>query len=169
MKKIISLILIIALSFSLIGCSFLMSQEQKIDKLVELLTAEKWEEARKFVKKNFKKEEHEDWLHEIYIYESFVYGDKNLQILNPKVDTSLSGYTRWAQIHGSIKNTGNQTVKYFEVWIDFTDKAGNVIHSDWTNSATELRPGNSQMFSLMFEIPRGFDNFTLRVADTRLK
>lgn len=63
---------------------------------------------------------------------------------------SSSGKYRY--LTGTVKNTSsNKTISYYEVGVKFYDSAGSVVGSDYTNSGTDLGPGESREFEIMYE------------------
>jgi uncharacterized protein YceK len=58
-------------------------------------------------------------------------------------------------ISGSVQNTGETNIRYFEVVVEYLDRNDNVIDSDYTNCAETIKPGNKKTFEIMSKIPGG--------------
>ena len=51
-------------------------------------------------------------------------------------------------IEGSVKNSSNKEIRYYEIGIKFLDNQGNVVDFSYTNGSN-LGPGEAQEFSTM--------------------
>ena len=50
----------------------------------------------------------------------------------------------YSYIRGSVKNTGDKSISYFEVVCKYYDAGGNVLDSEYTNSGMLLEPNEEK-------------------------
>lgn len=70
----------------------------------------------------------------------------------------------WVYVTGTVKNTGSQTISYLEIAVDFLDRRGNIVDSDWTNEV-DLKPGASRHFEIMHRNDSSFYSYKVMVDD----
>jgi hypothetical protein len=64
-------------------------------------------------------------------------------------------------VNGSVKNISEKTINYFEVGASFLDSNGNVLDSDYTNSAQSLLPNTSRKFEIMHKNDSKYNKVSL--------
>lgn len=62
-----------------------------------------------------------------------------------------SGSGAYLTLEANVKNTGDRTVKYYEVIIKLYDKDGNVLDSVWTNNSGDFAPNESSKIDKMIK------------------
>jgi len=70
-------------------------------------------------------------------------------------------------ITGSVKNTGNTDINYFEIRADFLGSKDDVIDSDYTNDGLILKPCDMREFEIMHKYNEKYDGFKLSVGDVK--
>jgi hypothetical protein len=82
-------------------------------------------------------------------------------------DTSDRTKGNYVYITGSVTNTSStKTISYFEVGVKFYNSSGSVVDSDWTNDATDLKPGETRQFEIMHK--KGvFSRYSVFVQEVR--
>lgn len=70
-------------------------------------------------------------------------------------------------IEGSVKNTGESTISYFEVVCKFYDDDGQVLDSTYTNDGLDLEPGEMRKFEIRHKYDIRFKDYRLFVGDVR--
>lgn len=84
--------------------------------------------------------------------------------------TIQSGWTKrvsgnYMYIEGTVKNTSDKTISYYEINAKFYDSKGNVIDTDYTNSGKDLAPGESRKFEIMHKNDYNITDVKLSVGD----
>lgn len=73
----------------------------------------------------------------------------------------------YSYIRGSVKNVGIRPVRYFEVHALYTDNAGNVLDTAFTNSGEMLQPGWSKTFEIMHKERPEYKKASIRLENVR--
>lgn len=67
-------------------------------------------------------------------------------------------------VHGSVENTGDKDISYYEIYAEYMDKDGKVIDSDWTNG-TDVRVGAQQRFEIMTRYDERIETCRLSIRE----
>jgi hypothetical protein len=66
----------------------------------------------------------------------------------------------YVYVTGSVENTGETNIRYFEVVVEYLDRNDRVIDSDYTNCGEIIKPGNQKTFEIISKIPgEGIANY----------
>lgn len=72
----------------------------------------------------------------------------------------------YVYVTGSVKNTGDTTISYYKISVDFYDSRGNIVDSDWTNGI-DLKAGASRHFEIMHKNDISFKSYKVTVDEVR--
>jgi lipopolysaccharide export LptBFGC system permease protein LptF len=170
MKKVLFLlVLVMVLMFVFSACSYELSEEQKDEIILDVYKNGDTEMARQKVMELYKDDiiKANNWLmtfkaedDERYIYQ--------LKILDNWTWTVEGNYS---YIRGKIKNMSDKDIEYFEITAEYSDKNGNVIDSDYTNSGELLKIGNIKEFEIMHKDNKDYYrvNIFVNKVSTELK
>lgn len=67
-------------------------------------------------------------------------------------------------VRGSVENTGDKDISYYEIYAEYMDKDGKVIDSDWTNG-TDVRVGAQQRFEIMTRYDERIETCRLSIRE----
>lgn len=67
-------------------------------------------------------------------------------------------------IEGSVKNSSNKEIRYYEIGIKFLDNQGNVVDSSYTNGS-DLGSGESKEFSTMHKNNSKYSKIKLYIKE----
>ncbi|WP_157882690.1 FxLYD domain-containing protein [Thermoclostridium stercorarium] len=67
-------------------------------------------------------------------------------------------------VRGSVENTGDKDISYYEIYAEYMDKDGKVIDSDWTNG-TDVRVGAQQRFEIMTRYDERIERCRLSIRE----
>ncbi len=70
----------------------------------------------------------------------------------------------YTYIKGSVLNTGSRPVTYYKIAAEYADALGNVLDTDFTNSATRIEPGAQAKFSIMHPHNTDFAQVTIYIS-----
>lgn len=71
--------------------------------------------------------------------------------------------------HAYVKNNGDKTIRYFRVEAYYKDSAGNVIDTDYTNSADYLEPGMRTEIRFIHKDDIDISSVELRLTEVTLE
>jgi hypothetical protein len=95
------------------------------------------------------------------------YEAQNTPKLELQSDHNIKIQGDYAYVTGSVKNTGNIDIQYFEVVCKFTDENGKVLDSDYTNSSLKLGKGETRKFEIMHKWDNRFKKYLLSTGTVR--
>lgn len=72
-------------------------------------------------------------------------------------------------VKGRVKNIGDRTVSYFKITAYYKDASGNIIDTDYTNSAENLQPGMAKEFEIMHTSSPEYQTVSVAVEEVRTK
>lgn len=75
----------------------------------------------------------------------------------------------YTYVRGRVKNSGDKTVSYFKITAYYKDNKNNVLDTDFTNSAENLRPGMAKEFEIMHRASSDYKYVSIQVEDVRVK
>ena len=168
MRKIHLIAICLILSFILIGCgSTTSSHNNKDSEIAKLIAVGDLEQAKQKVYDYYKddKTKLEAWLISIDRAENKDYKQK-LVIQEGWTWERDGNYT---YIRGRVKNTGNKTIRYFEVTAQYLDKNKNVLDTNYTNSGEKIRPGDSKEFEIMHRHNSEYEYVSIFVEEVSIE
>ena len=69
-------------------------------------------------------------------------------------------------ISGTVTNSSmSKTISYYEIEAIFYDEDGNMVDSDWTNDAQDLKPGERRRFEIMHKYEWNEKDISLKVRE----
>jgi DNA-binding protein YbaB len=81
------------------------------------------------------------------------------EIVHPKYSSN------YENIEITVQNNGKENVSYVKIGLDFKDKNGNVIQSDWTNDNSIIKPNSTQKLTKMVSKDIKYDTVQSEVLD----
>jgi hypothetical protein len=84
-------------------------------------------------------------------------------------DRDLTFNHPYMYMRGRVKNIGDKTVSYFKITAYYNDVKGNVLDTDYTNNAEDLRPGMSKEFEIMHRVSSDYADVSLVVDEARTR
>ena len=97
---------------------------------------------------------------------------KLIKILPKHIDSNvlviIDGWTwvidgNYTFVRGSVKNTGNVAISYFEVNVKYEDVNKNVLDSDFANWDRKIQPGESKEFQIKHHINKNYQCIDISV------
>ena len=185
MKKIfMGLVLIVALSFTLVGCgkSFEKKEAEVIalyhekGKDVAIAKAEELfseREERYEVTQKVRLMEIESMASALGVgLEYDEYGE--MKIAEPEESMEITEHTSSTKddsvyIKGYVKNISSKTIRYYEVLGTINNSNGDVLDSGRDNSGTDLRPDDSRSFEIRINNHKDFSKYSARIGDVSFK
>jgi hypothetical protein len=155
------------LMLSFVACSYELSVEQKDKIILDTYKKGDMEATKQKVVELYKDDtlKASSWLmafkeeqDEMYKYQ--------LKILDNWTWTVEGNYS---YIRGRVKNMSDKDMDYFEITVEYSDKAGNVIDSDYTNSGELLKVGNQKEFEIMHKDSKDYHRANIFVSKVSTK
>jgi len=164
MKKLIQIVFLFLIVFSILSCK---TEKQKDEEIMTALVARNYSKARVLVRKHYQNdrqkalgwmlaiqdEEDEDYLDFVQIEEGWKWTFKG----------------DYSYIRGRVKNTGDQTIRYYKITAHYKDAEKNVIDTDFTNSNDTLGPGMSKEFEIMHRRSPEYEYASINVEEVSIK
>ncbi|WP_459481911.1 zinc-ribbon domain-containing protein [Clostridium saccharoperbutylacetonicum] len=184
-KSIIGLIVVVISIICYIGYfnyGIGMPEQQKNDRINALVLAKEYNEARSMNDVYFKETDkatiliHD--LHKSVIDTCEVTNTGNLAEATDKynqlkntvkiIKTEIVNFkysTNYQTIKVTVQNNSKENLSYVKIGLDFKDKNGKVIQSDWTNSDSVIKPGATQTLEKMVSKDVKYDTVHSEVLD----
>jgi hypothetical protein len=83
-------------------------------------------------------------------------------------DSNWTTERNYTYVRGRVKNSGDKTVSYFKITAYYKDDEDNVLDTDYTNSAENLRPGMAKEFEIMHRASPDYKHVSIQVEDVRV-
>jgi archaellum component FlaF (FlaF/FlaG flagellin family) len=85
-----------------------------------------------------------------------------------KVDITKEKYnSSYHNVEVTVQNNGKENINYVKIGLDFKDKNGNIIQSDWTNDSSVIKPNAKQTIKKMVSNDIKYDTVQAEVQDFR--
>jgi hypothetical protein len=84
-------------------------------------------------------------------------------------DVSWSEDRGYATVRAVLRNNSQLTIEYWRATYEFQDKDGVVLHTDWTNSSTVLRPSAVERFDDSCPVVPGAERVDIRLEEVRFR
>lgn len=85
---------------------------------------------------------------------------KVLVIIDGWIWVTEENYT---YVRGSVKNTGNIVINYFEVNVKYEDVNKNVLDLDFTNWDQKIQPGESKEFEIKHHVNKKYHKIDISI------
>ena len=164
-KNIFKIIFILISVFLMISCK---SNEQKVKDITIQMGLQRYDEARELTRKYFKSNsiEYQSYMLAIDEYEGDIYSREFL-FIEPGWTWKIEyGHD---SIDGKVRNYGKETIRYFEVKVDYLDNNGNIVDSNYTNSGQDLEPNAMKVFNIINAHSSNAKKARLQVGKVLLK
>lgn len=153
MKKILTILLILLMIFTLTACQSDGFEEEKDKQIIKLLNDGKVNEAKEKVKELYvgKEQNIKEWLESIDKYNSttnnIIVKDEDALVIQNGWTWDIKG--DYTYVKGRVKNINNKNIKYFEITVEYLDENEKVLDTDYTNSGEIIKPDNMKEFEIM--------------------
>lgn len=85
-----------------------------------------------------------------------------------KVDITREKYSsNYHNVEVTVQNNGKENISYVKIGLDFKDKSGNIIQSDWTNDSSIIKPNAKQTIKKMVSDDIKYDKVQAEVQEFR--
>ncbi|NRU52576.1 FxLYD domain-containing protein [Clostridium beijerinckii] len=85
-----------------------------------------------------------------------------------KVDIKKEKYnSNYHNIEVTIQNNSDKNINYVKIGLDFKDKDGNIIQSDWTNDSSTIKPNAKQTIKKMESNDIKYDTVQANIEEFR--
>lgn len=74
----------------------------------------------------------------------------------------------YCYVKGSVKNTGDRTISYFKITVQYINDNGDVLDSDYTNSGENVNSGDSKEFEVMHRYSNSYTKYRVIVDEVRI-
>ena len=81
------------------------------------------------------------------------------EIIHPKYSSN------YENIEVTVQNNSKENISYVKIGLDFKDKSGNIIQSDWTNDDSIIKPNATQKLTKMVSKDIKYDTVQSEVLD----
>jgi len=83
-----------------------------------------------------------------------------------KVDITKEKYnSSYHNVEVTVQNNGKENINYVKIGLDFKDKNGNIVQSDWTNDSSVIKPNAKQTIKKMISNDIKYDTVQAEVQD----
>lgn len=82
-----------------------------------------------------------------------------VDIVNEKYNSS------YHNVEVTVQNNGKENISYVKIGLDFKDKNGNIIQSDWTNDSSIIKPNAKQTIKKMVSNDIKYDTVHAEVLE----